>query len=100
MAIINETSQFTTTIPAAERGTKITADFTNQQIKALADRTQWLKANGGSSSASIILEYSASLDADYTITAGKNAFLPEPLTIEDGVTLTIPDGSKIITLTV
>lgn len=98
MAVINETSQFTTTILATERGTKITADFTNQQIKALADRTQWLKANGSKSS--IILEYSASLDADYTITAGKNAFLPEPLTIENGVTLTIPDGSKIITLTV
>lgn len=98
MAVIPETSQFTPTIPAAEKGVKISADFTNEQIKALADRTQWLKLNGGGSS--IILEYAQTLDADYTITTGKNAFLPEALVIEDGVTLTIPPGSKITTLTV
>lgn len=98
MAVIPETSQFTPTIPAAEKGVKITADFTNEQIKALADRTQWLKINGSGSA--IILEYAQTLDADYTITTGKNAFLPEPLVIENGVTLTIPPGSKITTLSV
>ncbi len=41
-----------------------------------------------------ITEYSANITSDYTITAGKNALSAGPLTINDSVTVTIPDNTN------
>jgi hypothetical protein len=41
----------------------------------------------------IFWENSQTVSADYTITSGKNAGTFGPVTIADGVTVTIPDGS-------
>ena len=38
-------------------------------------------------------ENDITVSADYTITSGKNAISAGPITINDGVTVTIPDGS-------
>jgi hypothetical protein len=43
--------------------------------------------------AGMFFENDTTLTSDYTITAGKNAMTAGPITIADGVTVTIPDGS-------
>lgn len=44
----------------------------------------------------IFFESDSTMTTDYTITTGKNAVVPGDLTINDGVTLTIPDGSRVV----
>jgi hypothetical protein len=41
-----------------------------------------------------IIEYSANIASDYTITAGKNALSAGPITINDSITVTIPDNTN------
>ena len=50
-------------------------------------------ATGGGSD-DVFYENSKVVTADYTITAGKNAITAGPVTINDGVTVTVPDGSN------
>jgi len=49
-------------------------------------------ATGGGSDR-FIYENDQTVNADYTITAGKNAMSAGPITINNGVTVTIPNGS-------
>jgi hypothetical protein len=41
-----------------------------------------------------IIEYSANITSNYTITAGKNALSAGPITINDLITVTIPDNTN------
>lgn len=41
-----------------------------------------------------IQENETTINSSYTITSGKNAFSAGPITIADGVEVTIPDGSE------
>ena len=41
----------------------------------------------------VFLETSTNVTEDYTITAGTNAVTGGPITVDDGVTVTVPDGS-------
>lgn len=54
-------------------------------------------ATGGGAD-TVFEENSAVMTTSYTITAGKNALLAGPLTINAGVTLTIPTGSRLVIL--
>jgi hypothetical protein len=45
-----------------------------------------------------IVEYSANITSDYTITAGKNALSTGPITINSGVTVTVPSTSRWVIL--
>jgi hypothetical protein len=42
----------------------------------------------------VFYENSTTVSADYTITSGKNAVSAGPITIDDGVTVTVPSGSR------
>lgn len=42
----------------------------------------------------IFYENSTTVSSDYTITSGRNAVSAGPITIADGVTVTIPSGSN------
>lgn len=58
--------------------------------------TAWGSVGGGATGAGgdeVFIENSKTVTANYTITAGKNAMSAGPITINDGVTVTIPDGS-------
>lgn len=44
--------------------------------------------------AGVFYENSTTVDADYTITSGKNAVSAGPVTISSGVTVTVPSGSR------
>jgi hypothetical protein len=39
------------------------------------------------------IEYSATIATNYTITTGRNAMTAGPVTINNGVTVTVPSGS-------
>lgn len=52
----------------------------------------WAVAEAGAKSG-VFYENNTTVAADYTITSGKNAMTAGPISIADGVTVTIPDGS-------
>ena len=59
--------------------------------------TGWGPIGGGakgSGTNSVFYENDATVIADYTITAGKNAVSAGPITINEGVTVTIPSDSN------
>ena len=57
------------------------------------DGTSWGNIGGGASAGGAIYENSQSITADYTLTANTNGMSAGPITIDSGVTVTIPSGS-------
>jgi hypothetical protein len=57
------------------------------------DGTDWGNIGGGASAGGAIYENSQSITADYTLTANTNGMSAGPITIDSGVTVTIPTGS-------
>jgi len=57
------------------------------------DGTSWGNIGGGASAGGAIYEASQTISADYTITSGTNGLSAGPITIDAGVTVTIPSGS-------
>jgi hypothetical protein len=47
----------------------------------------------GNMSVDNFIEYSATIATNYTITTGRNALTAGPVTINSGVTVTVPSGS-------
>jgi len=60
------------------------------------DGTDWGSIGGGASGGggnAAFYENDTNVTVDYTITSGKNAMSAGPLTIDDGITVTVPSGS-------
>ncbi len=57
------------------------------------DGTSWGSIGGGASAGGAIYEVSQTISADYTITSGTNGLSAGPITVDAGVTVTIPSGS-------
>jgi len=58
--------------------------------------TEWAPMGGGATGAPgnyVFVENDQSVTADYTLTAGKNAMTAGPITINSGVTVTVPTGA-------
>lgn len=55
-------------------------------------------AGGGATAGGIFYENNTTLASNYTLTTGKNAMMTGPLTINSGVTLTIPTGQRLVVL--
>jgi hypothetical protein len=56
----------------------------------------WVPMGGGATGApgnNVFVENDTNVTGDYTITSGKNAMSAGPITINNGVTVTIPNGS-------
>ena len=65
--------------------------------------TAWIPMSTGSGASgggadSIFYENDQVVSNSYSITSGKNAMTTGPITIADGVTLTIPDGSTFVVI--
>jgi hypothetical protein len=77
----------------AEAGTSntkiMTPQRTAQAIAALA-----VGAASGGGTDSVFFENDQTVTTSYTLTSNKNAMTAGPITINDGVTITIPDGSR------
>lgn len=57
--------------------------------------TSWGSVGGGATGGSgdeVFIENGQTVTADYTLTAGKNAVSAGPITVNSGVTVTIPSG--------
>ena len=65
------------------------------QWEGSPDGSTWSGLGGATGGAGnpAFYENDSTITADYTITAGKNAMTAGPVTIEDGVTITVPDNS-------
>ena len=55
--------------------------------------TEWGSVGGGNSTALGLWENAATISANYTITSGNNAMSAGPITVDSGVTVTVPSGS-------
>ena len=58
--------------------------------------TAWVPMGGGASGAPgnpVFFENDIHVTGDYTITTGKNAMSAGPITVDNGVTVTVPNGS-------
>jgi hypothetical protein len=67
------------------------------ELEAIAFKVDVVGTGGGGAtgggSDKVFYENDTSINVDYTITDGKNAMSAGPITIADGITVTIPDGS-------
>ena len=62
-------------------------------------KTAWVRvANPGLVAGGALYETSQVMSESYTVGVGKNIFSIGPLTIKNGVSLTLPSGSKHVTL--
>tara|TARA_R110000744_G_scaffold309128_1_gene417070 strand:+ start:709 stop:1026 length:318 start_codon:yes stop_codon:yes gene_type:complete len=52
----------------------------------------------GSGADDVFYENTPTVTADYTITTGKNAMTTGPLTVNSGITVTVPTGSRLVIL--
>ena len=60
-----------------------------------------VQVGGGATGAGVddvFYENTPTVTADYTITTGKNAMTTGPLTINTGITVTVPTGSRLVIL--
>lgn len=65
------------------------------------DGSVWGPLGGGATGGGadqVFVENDQTVTADYTITAGRNASTTGPLEIADGVTVSVPDGSRLVVL--
>jgi hypothetical protein len=64
--------------------------------------TSWVLAGGGggggAEAGGVIYENNTTINANYTITSGKNGMSVGPITIASGVSVTIPTGSRWVIL--
>jgi hypothetical protein len=56
--------------------------------------SSWAPVGGGNSTTYGMWENSATISANYTITSGNNAVSAGPITVDSGVTVTVPSGSN------
>jgi len=52
----------------------------------------------GTGADDVFYENTPTVTADYTLTTGKNAMTTGPLTINTGVTVTVPSGARLVIL--
>lgn len=64
--------------------------------------TSWVNAKAGGAvgggSDKIFYENATNMTTSYTLTAGKNAAMVGPLTMNNGVTITVPSGQRLVVL--
>ena len=66
-----------------------------------SDGTTWASqtpAASGASAGGVIWENSLVVSSNYTLTSGKNGFSVGPITINSGVSVTVPSGQRWVTL--
>ena len=67
------------------------------ELEAIGFKVNVIDTGGGGATGGgtdqVFYENDTSVDVDYEITNGKNAMSAGPITISDGITVTIPDGS-------
>lgn len=60
--------------------------------------TEWGAVGGGNATDTGLWENASTITASYTIGTGNNAMSAGPITIADGVSVTVPDGSRWVVI--
>lgn len=60
--------------------------------------TAWGSIGGGASAGGVIYENSTTISSNYTLSTAKNGFSVGPITIDAGVTVTVPSGQSWVIL--
>ena len=60
--------------------------------------SDWGSIGGGASAGGVIYENSTTISANYTLSTGKNGFSVGPITIDSGVTVTVPSGQNWVVI--
>ena len=74
----------------------VRTSWSSGEVLTAADLTDTFAASGGAKGGStdkVFFENDITVTADYTITTSKNALSAGPITINSGITVTIPSGS-------
>lgn len=79
--------------PGTPTAGMIRYNSTNQQFEGYSNAWGGFGGASGSSGNAVFYENDTNVTADYSITSGKNAMTAGPITINNGVTVTIPTGS-------
>jgi len=66
---------------------------TTDEFEGYAD-SAWGSIGGGASAGGAIYENTQTITANYTMTTGTNGHSVGPITVDSGVTVTIPSGSS------
>lgn len=86
--------------PASPKQGAIRYNTTTQQYEGY-DGTQWGQLGGGATGGGgdeVFVENSTVVTTNYTLPTGKNASSVGPITINSGITLTIPSGQRWVVL--
>lgn len=101
---VNSVTILAATAVKNEDGSALTgAEFRAGGIySVIYDGTYWVLAGGGggggAEAGGALYENTQSINANYTITTGKNAMSVGPISIGSGVVLTVPSGSRYVIL--
>ena len=83
-------------------GTGTVAIRASGNVSSITDNgTAWGSIGGGATGAGgdeVFVENSTSVTANYTISTDKNAMSVGPITVDSGVTVTVPSGSRWVVL--
>lgn len=80
--------------PSSPNSGMIRYNTTNQQFEGYGASWGGFGGASGSAGDAVFYENDPTVTADYSITSGKNAMSAGPITINNGVTVTIPTGSN------
>jgi hypothetical protein len=58
----------------------------------------WVAASGGAQAGGVIYENSKTISSNYTLTASKNGMSVGPITVNSGVSVTVPSGQRWVIL--
>jgi hypothetical protein len=81
----------------AQRPSSATGQIRYNSTLALLETyngSDWVSVAGATGAVGAIYENNQTISADYTITSGKNGMSAGPITLADGVTVTVPSGSR------
>jgi hypothetical protein len=81
----------------AQRPTAATGQLrynTTLAILETYDGSAWVPVGGANGAVGAIFENNQSISANYTITTNKNGMSAGPMTLANGVTVTVPNGSR------
>ena len=87
------------TAPSSPAGGDLWFDTSGSgELKVYDGSSSWDSIGGGSSSSSPIAENNQTFSTSYSITANKNGVSVGPITVSNGVAVTVPGGAVWATL--
>jgi hypothetical protein len=78
--------------------TRLPIGTTNQILTVVGGIPSWQTNTGGPQANGVIYENNLVISSNYTLTAGKSGMSVGPITINSGVSVTVPAGQRWVVL--